>query len=401
MEEIFVKIKGFESYEISNKGRVRSLRNKKPTIMVPCRYGSVQGDNYYVAVSIINNEGKSVRIPVHRLVATAFIPNPENKPQVNHKDGKKNNNDIDNLEWVTQSENMLHSTHVLGNKTKNKIREISMYSLDGKYIRTFNSISSASQNMSVEGSLISDCASGARKTGGGFIWSYEKTDMIEPFKDERPLPIVELNKYGEIINRFDSASQASKYYGISAANITGVCKKRRGYKICKGFIFRYADDSEIKEIQMFANSKIGVYTLSGILQKECKGLREVVDFLKADNFVNVVKCCLNKRKITYGKKLKSFGTEKVSQYIDGDIRIKKQKTINIEKTKKVYQYNLKGEFVRRWDNAKTIQNELKINQNGIFACCNERRKSFKGYMWSYEFHEKIPRYKRNDSNKEY
>lgn len=401
MKEIFVTIKGFDNYKISNMGNVMSYMGKNPHLLKPFTRGLIDKyGNYYVAVRLVNNSGQPKDIAVHRLVAEAFIPNPQNKPQVNHKDGCKHNNVIENLEWVTQSENIAHMLHQL-NFIEKWGKPVHQYNRSGKYIKSFRSTRDAGIKLKIDSSSIAECANGKRKTAGGFIWSYEKTDMIEPFKDERPLPIVELNKYGEIINRFDSASQASKYYGISAASITGVCKKRRGYKICKGFIFRYADDSEIKEIQMFANSKIGVYTLSGILQKECKGLREVVDFLKADNFVNVVKCCLNKRKITYGKKIKSFGTEKVSQYIDGDIRIKKQKTINIEKTKKVYQYNLKGEFVRRWDNAKTIQNELKINQNGIFACCNERRKSFKGYMWSYEFHEKIPRYKRNDSNKEY
>ena len=113
MEEIWKTIEGYEKYQISNYGNVRHLdfhrqrycntikQNKKP--------------NGYKRV-ILSKEGITRSLYVHRLVASAFIPNQENKRCVNHKDGNRENNRVDNLEWVTHSENSIHSYRVLGYK---------------------------------------------------------------------------------------------------------------------------------------------------------------------------------------------------------------------------------------------------------------------------------------------
>ena len=98
--EVWKPIRGFETYQISNYGRIKFLFYTQQRI----GYGSKDQHGY-----LTFKMSKRGSFYVHRLVAEAFIPNPENKPCVNHKDGKKQNNRVDNLKWVTKSENTQHA----------------------------------------------------------------------------------------------------------------------------------------------------------------------------------------------------------------------------------------------------------------------------------------------------
>ena len=103
MEEIWKDIEGYEGYyQVSNLGRIKSL--KRPRIM-KSHLNEATG---YIGQNLSNGQIKKYCL-VHRLVAKAFIPNPENKNQINHKNGDKTDNNVTNLEWATQSENMKHS----------------------------------------------------------------------------------------------------------------------------------------------------------------------------------------------------------------------------------------------------------------------------------------------------
>ena len=127
MNEIWHPCAGFEThYEVSNLGNVRSIeryannsRNNGVRKLASKILKPALGKSGYLLVSFCVDNVKSSQ-NVHRLIARAFIPNEANKPQVNHKDGNKQNNKLENLEWVTASENGLHSYRVLGNVAKNR-----------------------------------------------------------------------------------------------------------------------------------------------------------------------------------------------------------------------------------------------------------------------------------------
>lgn len=115
MTEVWKDVKGYEGqYQVSSYGRVKSVprviirSNGNPqTISEKILAPIVDKRSGYLKVSLMKGKLRTCRI--HRLVAESFIPNPEGKPEVNHKDGNKQNNTVDNLEWVTESENISHA----------------------------------------------------------------------------------------------------------------------------------------------------------------------------------------------------------------------------------------------------------------------------------------------------
>lgn len=134
----------------------RGSRNKR-------RFGDTSPKGYKRI--LIRDNGRERTVFVHRLVALAFVPNPNNKPQVNHKDGNKANNRPENLEWVTLAENMRHRSKVLKTYPKRSILCVDLGVI-------FESVSDASKEMGINRANIAECASGKRKTAGGFKWAY-------------------------------------------------------------------------------------------------------------------------------------------------------------------------------------------------------------------------------------
>ena len=99
LDEIFKPIKNYSEYEVSNYGRVKTLKNGNAKILTPIAMGN------YLAVNLHHKGNRKLSL-IHRLVAETFIPNPNRLPEVDHKNGMRFNNHVDGLEWVTHSENM-------------------------------------------------------------------------------------------------------------------------------------------------------------------------------------------------------------------------------------------------------------------------------------------------------
>ena len=206
MEEIWKDIKNYEGYyQISNYGNVRSLdRIDELGRLIKGREKVKQKqhynkDNCYLNIILYKN-GQKQRFYIHRLVAEAFIPNPDNKPQVNHISGIKTKNIVSNLEWCTRSENIKHSFklglshsnfktksgdkhHFYGKhhkedaKRKMKIshyKKVFQFDKNNNFIKEWNGIKEVEKILKISNGNISECCRGNRKTAGGYIWRYEQ-----------------------------------------------------------------------------------------------------------------------------------------------------------------------------------------------------------------------------------
>lgn len=177
MEEKFLDIPGYEGrYQISNHGNVRSLNYQntgKSKLLTPVKH--------HMGYLLVHLGVKKIKM-IHTLVAEAFIPNPEQKPFVNHIDGNKHNNDVSNLEWVTSKENMEHAIKTglrdphknnkpMGDNNPTR-RPILQYTLDGQFVKRWECISEAARQIGCNPSQINNNAVGRCKSCHGFIWRY-------------------------------------------------------------------------------------------------------------------------------------------------------------------------------------------------------------------------------------
>jgi hypothetical protein len=122
----------------------------------------------------ITLDGKRKKYPIHRLVATYFIENPQSKPCVNHKDGNKLNNSVSNLEWVTYSENEKHSYDTLGKVVAN-CRAVEVYTKDGVFVNVFESLNAACRYTGAQPSNAAKNMKGLRTHAANHIYKYVGT----------------------------------------------------------------------------------------------------------------------------------------------------------------------------------------------------------------------------------
>jgi hypothetical protein len=187
MIEEWKDIPGYEGYYmVSNFGKVKSkeryvrsrnnsIRIQRERILKLCENG------YGYPQVVLCKNGKKNKV-VHQLVLSAFGYNFENKPSINHKDGKKKNNSINNLEYTSVAENNLHRYRVLnciptctGKFGSNHPASIyiKQYTIEGKYIKDFGSLSEASIQSGIKYGSIQNACSGKQKSAGGYVWKYK------------------------------------------------------------------------------------------------------------------------------------------------------------------------------------------------------------------------------------
>ena len=159
------KIEGYSRYSVNEVGDVRNDRTGRIL-----RWGQDKRWGYY-NICLYDDSGKKRGRWIHRLVAEAFIPNPDNLPQVNHKDENKANNSVENLEWCTASYNSNYGTHntKIGRALSKRVYQYE----DGELVGWYDSTKLAGRFLGISPSKISDCCRGKKKKAGGYKWTYD------------------------------------------------------------------------------------------------------------------------------------------------------------------------------------------------------------------------------------
>ena len=270
MEEIWKDIEGYEGlYQVSNFGNVKSVkrvvkRANSTNLSVKERLLKERPNHKGYKMVSLSKNGKGKFCTIHRLVAKAFIPNPQNLPQVNHKDEDKMNNHADNLEWCTNKYNINYNNgaaikrgvktkrekydwkevceKILETKTKNNVYTrpipVNQFTWDGVFIKRFRSSEQVSRELGIYGTH--RVAQGLNRHAGGYIWLFdEDVDKIKDrVLDKRPEKrIVQYDNNGNFIKTWKNQKEASKYLGLTTASLCACLHGRT--KTCGGYIWKY------------------------------------------------------------------------------------------------------------------------------------------------------------------
>lgn len=170
MIEIWKDVVGFDGYKVSNLGHVKTIKFGRDKILFE------SNSKGYKTVTLYKN-GKKICRSVHRLVAIAFIPNPNNLPQIDHIDGNRANANVNNLRWCTAKENQnFELAHInrITSHTQKEGKCIMQFTFDGKLVSEWKSIKEASRALNITREGIRDCCLGKQKSAFGFVWKYKE-----------------------------------------------------------------------------------------------------------------------------------------------------------------------------------------------------------------------------------
>lgn len=276
MEEKWKDIPKYEGiYQISTMGRIKVTRNGDERILV----GVLDKSTGYRRFSLYK-DGKVKRAYVHRLVAESFIPNVENKPEIDHINTIRHDNRVENLRWVTRKENRNnpisldhlrvaftgqnspHYGRKRSKETKRKISEalkssplnhgrtgvkcknslpVYQYDLKGNFIAEYAGQAEAARITGIHQSDISNACNGKLSIAGGYLWRKTRIDKIEVNidykKSVRNRAVLQYDKNNNLIKEWGSVAEISKELGFRAATIRACCSGQTA--ISHGFIWRY------------------------------------------------------------------------------------------------------------------------------------------------------------------
>jgi len=232
-------IPGTEDYYASIDGEIFSMKSGK---LLKMKFQE-DAKGYFVLTLRIEFDGqnKTTSCRVNRLVALAWLANPDNLPIVNHIDQNKKNDKVSNLEWITHKGNYEHSK----NSYKHYSKHVVQASLEGEFIQEFQSMRQAEDETGIKSALICLVCQGKRRKAGEFTWFY-KENFVEGKKMRKLKQCKKVRQYtktGEFVKEFESMQDAAQEVGALTSNISAACIGT--LKTCKGYIWKIVKEEKI------------------------------------------------------------------------------------------------------------------------------------------------------------
>jgi len=308
--EVWKVIPDYPLYLVSNFGRIKySIRKKNLITRITDGNLTVHGYKTF----IITNKNGNKLINIHRIVAEIFIPNPLNKEYVNHEDGNKTNNHVNNLSWVTPAENVQHAHDTGLNSGKKKIYQLNE---NNEIIQLWNSLTDAANHLKIDKRRISHCLTKKAKTAAGFFWiykdDYDENNKIVKYECKKPkLNQIDIET-NQIIKSWDSMADAARHfsnlnntdYKLTLSNMSQCIRKN--IKTSQGYKWKYENDNTvIEEIKKPKINQIDVETKQIIrtwdsLQEAGKYIAELNGKNLKTMIKGITKCTSGHSKTSYG-----------------------------------------------------------------------------------------------------
>ena len=380
----------FPKYRIYSDGKVYSLFQNK---FLKCGIEGV-----YKRVTLINISGGVNKCGVHRFVAEAFLPNPEKKKYVNHIDGNGINNDLSNLEWCTQRENILHA-HRIG-LIKVHTRPVLKFTLNEELVCEYKSVNDAGKSVGVRSDLISlACKRG--KPYKGFIWKHKiRLGVREDIEGELWKPFLDFDQY-QISSKGRVYSAKSKRL-LTPQNNGGYLAIHANKKyfrihivVAKAFLNCPGEHFEVNHKDGNKNNAC-VENLEWVTHKDnikhaietgLIKLRVVVQYDLDTNFIqeyssaseaarmlgtrcsNIIRGCRGEA-LTHRGFIWRYKGSPIPEKVTSRFR-------------RVGQYSKEDELIDEWDKISDASKDTGIPSSNIINVCQGKRKSTAGFVWKY------------------
>lgn len=221
-------IPDFPEYAVSNKGNIATLKTGKLR-----RFSDHKGYKQ----CMLRKDGKAYNRFVHRLVANAFLPLPEEGQVIDHINGIRDDNHVENIRWCSVDEN-LHFP--LAKKHREHLQKpCCQYGLDGSFIALYKSAFEAGEKTGVKCGSIDNCCKGKKLSAGGFQWKYStSTDNIEPIRaSRRKICVAQYDKDGNFITAYSSCREAAKTNNLTFQVISD-CINNKRKTLYGGFVWK-------------------------------------------------------------------------------------------------------------------------------------------------------------------